>query len=658
MTDFRPEDAPRLIQKIRAGGYDPRSIGWLRVVRYGEVSRREAEHFLQYIHEHPEVLSVPDTPKEDPLLDEVKRLLRRRRRASITELSTALDRGVGTIKEVLGKLKEMGYNIALTPDQEVKLRGEVQPGNVIEITHDLKDFQNQWYHIGATGDWHLCNRQQRLDVLNAAYDIYEAEGIDTVYCPGNWIDGESRFNKTELLVHGLDNQIDYWIDHVPRKPGITTYFVAGDDHEGWYQQREGIEIGRYAMQRAQAAGRDDLIYLGYLEADVEFKVEGGSRWMKVMHPGGGSAYAISYTGQKLAECVPLDSEILTKTGWKKWDELTVGEEVLGYDVEQDRCEWTVLRAVNSYPEPNEVVHYENGLFRVKCTRDHRWAIEAESRGGSNKNSVYPSQHKPYRNVRRLLQSLKQTKKRSRIVQAAKGPEGPGADWTHEDFLDRKVPVGKVLRMTSLQRRAFINALLLGEGTRLEKSGTITFSQRPGPVQDAFVLACFLEGIATGQARIGTKKINGEVKTCCRTTMLKKRMRLVNSGGKPDSLRETGVSHEPVWCPTTDLGTWVMRQGSTITITGNSLQGGEKPAVILQGHYHKFNLGYPREIFVLDTGTCCDQTIFMRKRKIQAHVGFCILDMHQARFGPINRVRGEFIPFYDRGYYTKKLRKYR
>jgi len=43
---------------------------------------------------------------------------------------------------------------------------------------------------------------------------------------------------------------------------------------------------------------------------------------------------------------------------------------------------------------------------------------------------------------------------------------------------------------------------------------------------------------------------------------------------------------------TDTGTFVMRQGATITITGNSYQGGEKPNVLLIGHYHKFEYGYP------------------------------------------------------------------
>jgi hypothetical protein len=61
--------------------------------------------------------------------------------------------------------------------------------------------------------------------------------------------------------------------------------------------------------------------------------------------------------------------------------------------------------------------------------------------------------------------------------------------------------------------------------------------------------------------------------------------------------------------------------------------------------------------VLDSGTCCDQTAFMRKKRIAAHVGGWIVDINQAPDGAVNRFRAEFIHFYDRGYYTGKLRKF-
>lgn len=161
--------------------------------------------------------------------------------------------------------------------------------------------QDGWHLFGAIGDNHLGSKYARLDVLNSVYDSFVEAGVTVVFNTGNWIDGEARFNKHDLLEHGMDRQIEYFLDHYPRKAGITTYLIAGDDHEGWYTQREGIDIGQYMQSRAEARGRDDLKFIGYMEQFVKVPQPNGETTIHVLHPGGGSAYAISYTVQKIVE---------------------------------------------------------------------------------------------------------------------------------------------------------------------------------------------------------------------------------------------------------------------------------------------------------------------------------------------------------------------
>lgn len=83
----------------------------------------------------------------------------------------------------------------------------------------------------------------------------------------------------------------------------------------------------------------------------------------------------------------------------------------------------------------------------------------------------------------------------------------------------------------------------------------------------------------------------------------------------------------------------------------SLQGGEKPSVWIIGHYHKYVVFYPRGVFVLQPGCVEDQTMFMRKKHIPAHVGGCILEVKMTTYGGIGSVTHTWFPFYDRGYYT-------
>lgn len=231
--------------------------------------------------------------------EEIRKLLKRGP-ASTEELANALDCSPKRVAETLAGMKERGVLLLTTVNGLHDLGDSIllEPGE-----SEVEGDEGHWTHtFGFTTDNHLCNKHSRLDVLNAAYDHFEREGIAIVYNAGNWVDGEARFNKTELLTApGMDHQLDYLIDNWPVRDGIETHYIAGDDHEGWYQQREGIEVGRYLQMRAEDAGRSDLKYLGYGEADVKLSFGTGSSVMRVVHPGGGSAYAISYTDQKRVE---------------------------------------------------------------------------------------------------------------------------------------------------------------------------------------------------------------------------------------------------------------------------------------------------------------------------------------------------------------------
>ena len=77
---------------------------------------------------------------------------------------------------------------------------------------------------------------------------------------------------------------------------------------------------------------------------------------------------------------------------------------------------------------------------------------------------------------------------------------------------------------------------------------------------------------------------------------------------------------------------------------NALTGGEKPNVVLQGHYHKYNQMWYRNVLGIDCGTACDQTIFMRKKQTPAHTGYGITDVYGDKKG-LERAVTEFVPFY-------------
>jgi hypothetical protein len=264
---------------------------------------------------------------------------------ALAQLSRKFGAAVPVIEEAIGNLRKEGYEIKV--DSGVVEYLQTAPPGVL-TTHFWRLKEGGWVRFGVLGDTHLGNRCQRLDVLNTAYDHFAAEGIDTVYHHGNLIDGYlPKINAFELIPEAggsLESQAAYAAKVYPQKKGINTYFITGECHEGWWAKSIGINVGRVIQNRlwlpescqetdwdkknkdqygyarhlgekcrktikngfCSKHGRKDLVYLGHEEADLELKTPNLKRGVRgpivrIIHPGGGSAYALSYKTQKLAE---------------------------------------------------------------------------------------------------------------------------------------------------------------------------------------------------------------------------------------------------------------------------------------------------------------------------------------------------------------------
>ncbi len=161
--------------------------------------------------------------------------------------------------------------------------------------------------------------------------------------------------------------------HLIKVQGGRTYLPVSarivwfrEEHPDWSIETEAVEINhekQYAIFRARICDGDGkLMATGTKKEDVK----------------GFGDYI------EKAECVPLDTRILTAEGWKVHDELRLGEPVLGYNAEQDRLEWVPLLAVRRYQDA-PVVRASNGKgFDVVCTPDHKWAVRYSVLNGGKK----------------------------------------------------------------------------------------------------------------------------------------------------------------------------------------------------------------------------------------------------------------------------------
>lgn len=255
------------------------------------------------VGEPQRMAAPPKVERADPALPEKIATKLKRGHHTIEQLATELEITPGQALDACYALKAAGKNIAREGDTWL-FHEQPVPGFAAGGEHRfLLSDENHVFRFGVVADSHLGSKYERLDCLNDIYDRFAAEGITHVMHCGNWIEGEARFNRTDVSVHGMDAQLKYLAQNYPQRPGIQTWAVAGDDHEGWYGQREGLDIGKRAEQTMREHGRTDWVNLGFMEAHVMLRNRqtGKESVMAVVHPGGGSAYAESYVVQKIIE---------------------------------------------------------------------------------------------------------------------------------------------------------------------------------------------------------------------------------------------------------------------------------------------------------------------------------------------------------------------
>lgn len=222
--------------------------------------------------------------------------LRVNQKVKIQDIAEKLRVSTENVTRRASELRSAGFNVIQSGDfLELSSTIAQRPADTIQISGNKK------FKFGLTSDNHLCSKYERNDILHSLYDYFEEEGITTVFNCGNMIDGEARFNTHDLKVHGFDGQVKYFIENFPQHNGIETHFITGDDHEGWYTQKFGIDVGKRIVQDAALLGRNDLKYLGHMEHDVMVETDNGTIKIRLLHPGGGTGYATSYQPQKIVE---------------------------------------------------------------------------------------------------------------------------------------------------------------------------------------------------------------------------------------------------------------------------------------------------------------------------------------------------------------------
>lgn len=343
-----------------------------------------------------------------------------------------------------------------------------------------------------------------------------------------------------------------------------------------------------------------------------------------------------------AHCVPLSSEILTRTGFKFHDQLRIGEDVLAYDVEAGVCRWTTLQEVTRFEDqPLLRVYSEKGRWEMLCTPGHSWAISRETtralvpiedvrtshklilaaeeastsdegsllsaseaallawivsdgtimqrqyklKGSSGRGGrpalassimrvgVAQSKEENFNEIRSLAVAVAGSyteivsAPRTRTFPTGNVSETLAQHWWYLPIKAARELLDKASYKTTADLPRIACALgptargaMLAAFMRAEGTARGVMANTDEKIMETFQILATLQGFAVGKFNT---RLTGPYKPLHTQRIRKRRMLSGNF------LCVEPAPSAAVWCPTTKFGTWIMRQGGRIAITGNT-----------------------------------------------------------------------------------------
>lgn len=187
------------------------------------------------------------------------------------------------------KLKEMERKLEVE-----RAKVEALAGNKSHVT--IQKQEDCTFRIGVTGDRHFGSLYHAEDSLASFYEYAQSQGVKDIYDAGDILSGWKVFkgHEFELRDIGLDAQVQRVASSTP-KTKIVTNFITGN-HDASFKNQVGVSVGNLIQNKVKGYN-----FLGEEQATVIFDTPKGQFSLMLLHPGGGSSYALSYRPQKIVE---------------------------------------------------------------------------------------------------------------------------------------------------------------------------------------------------------------------------------------------------------------------------------------------------------------------------------------------------------------------
>lgn len=211
-----------------------------------------------------------------------------------TTFRAALNRGPAGREPVVDSsviVAELRSQLSL---ERARVNALVNAGGPVRVVSERKEV----LRFAVIGDTHFGSLYFSSKALSAFYEYAAGRGVDTFLHAGDVLAGHGIFKGQvfELQDVGVASQIARLQAVAPRIG--RTLFITGN-HDASFTNCAGVPVGQMISQ-----ARSDWEFLGDDHARIAFNTKDGPYSVDLVHPGGGSAFSLSYKLQKSIDALP------------------------------------------------------------------------------------------------------------------------------------------------------------------------------------------------------------------------------------------------------------------------------------------------------------------------------------------------------------------
>ena len=270
--------------------------------------------------------------------------------------------------------------------------------------------------------------------------------------------------------------------------------------------------------------------------------------------------------RQCVNCVDFETEILTTSGWKKYNEVAVGDTILSLSIDSGKIEQDVVKDIHIFDEDTDAVRFKSRTFDACSTDDHKWVVESHHRMRftSTKKLCEPEYPDPI--VRIADNEIKGTCNLSDAELRVLGRlMADDSYYLSFDF---------VSTLSQHQAKILLESMMSGDGTGSESTGSFACSTESKC--DVFQYLCVVAGYVSNSyvrdmvgrrcsGNVANESGYVEVKhTHWNVSVLKV------THANLCSAEKTMCKVPGVWCVTTNNHTWIARRNGKVYVTGNSV----------------------------------------------------------------------------------------